>query len=210
MSEFIIYGLVDPGTKQLRYIGKSINGTLRARSCHTSSYTKFNTHKNNWLKSLVTRNLKPNVIIIQEFSDINNNDLYQFEIKWIAYFKNMGCPLTNGTDGGPGRISHQTEETKAKISKSHKGMEKPWLRTKEVRLKVGKLLKGKTHTVSMESRRQMSRSKGGKLFKDQNGNIYFTLREAFEKLNIDVRLIHRVLNKKAKQTHGFYFEYLGE
>lgn len=99
MNKYLIYGLIDPITNELRYIGRSSSGLQRPR-CHFTPciLKKEKNHCHNWIKSLINKNLKPEIIIIETFD--NSNNLNEAEIYWIAYFKFLGCNLTNLTDGG--------------------------------------------------------------------------------------------------------------
>lgn len=98
MKPFLIYGLVDPTTGQLRYVGKSTSRLRRpARHSAPSELKKDNTHKGRWLKTL---SQKPAVVVIQELDD--TEILSEAERFWIQYFRQLGMPLTNLTDGGEG------------------------------------------------------------------------------------------------------------
>jgi hypothetical protein len=99
ISQFLIYGLVDAGTGQLRYIGRSSSGLRRpARHFYPSELKKDNSHKGRWLRA----SGKPKVVVIQELD--GPTLLNVAEVFWIAYFREMGCPLTNLTDGGEGSV----------------------------------------------------------------------------------------------------------
>lgn len=117
----VIYGLIDPNTNELRYVGYARNLQKRIMKHHSPSNLKKNTHKNAWIKSLLAKKQKADVWIIEQYE--TSEELPQAEIEIIAYFKYIGCNLTNGTlggDGGMGR-KHTDEELKkmsdAKIGK---------------------------------------------------------------------------------------------
>lgn len=114
--QFLIYGLIDPVTRQLRYIGKSQRGLLRPQQHSMPSYLGGNTHKNNWVKSLLSMGTKPEIVIIQEFD--SPDILSQAEIHWISYFRDLGCPLTNHCRGGNGFTGRHGEEARRKISEA--------------------------------------------------------------------------------------------
>lgn len=115
MTRFLIYGLVDPRNGQLRYVGKSQSGHRRPKQHSMPTYLKKeNTHKANWIKQLLSENLKPYIVTIQEFED--PDILAQAETHWIAYFKQMGCPLTNQCRGGEGFTGKHSEEWKMAAS----------------------------------------------------------------------------------------------
>lgn len=113
-QKFIIYGLQDPITFEIRYIGKSCSGFSRIRRHFRDSEDKYdkNKHKINWIKSLKNKGLLPNILIIQEH--MNHEFLAKAEAYWIDYFFKQNCPLLNISLGGEQiRLS---ESTKLKIS----------------------------------------------------------------------------------------------
>lgn len=113
-------------------------------------------------------------VIFCEFDDISNNDLNQLEKETIKLFRlnkykypdNFVFNFTNGGEGMSGHIP--SEETKKKMSESHKG-KRP---TPETRKKIGESKKGKNHPMwgkkhTPETRKKMSESK-----KDKNNPMW--------------------------------------
>jgi hypothetical protein len=128
-----IYALCDPSTFEVRYIGKTINPYKRYYS-HLSARSlnrRIQTHKTHWLKSLLRQSLLP----IQQILEIcDERNWEQKESEWIAFYKSIGCNLTNGTPGGYGWFKCSgksrkgrklSEEWRAKISKTLKGRKLP-------------------------------------------------------------------------------------
>lgn len=162
----IIYGLVDPRTDEVRYIGKSTTGLSRAEK-HSlpAEIARARTHKTNWLASLQRRGLTPEIVILEETSKAASA---RREICWIADAALMGWRLTNATPGGEGRpgprsaqfrrrmsaaaverggwnfdrtgLPHRAE-TKLKISKSLKGRRVTWGH------KIAKSLRGRVRSA---------------------------------------------------------------
>lgn len=98
-----IYGLKDPIKNEIRYIGQTtIKPSYRYRHhLWESKNTKDGkTRKNNWILKLLRLNKLPELIILEEFTDISSKDLDLKEIKWISFFKNQGNILVNSTNGG--------------------------------------------------------------------------------------------------------------
>lgn len=116
-----IYGLVDPRTDIIRYIGWTINPKRRLRD-HLSSYNlKKNTHKNSWIKQLLCENLRPNIIILEEnvYTNFSERERY-----WIKYYKENN--LTNLTMGGEGMLgfvhSEEFKKNNSELKKGNKNM----------------------------------------------------------------------------------------
>lgn len=119
MPKFIIYGLIDPITNELRYVGRSSSGFYRPRN-HSipSQLKKSNNYKNNWLKKLRNKyKVKPIIYTIETLNNVE--ELNEAESFWISYYKSIGCRLTNLTSGGDGITGYKhTEITKNNISKN--------------------------------------------------------------------------------------------
>lgn len=123
------YGLCDPDTEEIRYIGKSIRPFQRAIN-HLNDRSRC--HRTNWIQSLLSQGKEPKIKIL---GSIRGNVRWQeWEKWWIAVGKSRGWRLTNSTSGGDGvpdlppeireRIRQasigrtQTSEQRAKILKS--------------------------------------------------------------------------------------------
>lgn len=111
-----IYGLIDPISNQLRYVGYTAKTLEWRLETHWRERKRNLTHKNNWIKSLWDEyKVKPNIICLEEVSETEWDEAENF---WISYFNFIGSDLTNGTVGGLGRKkgSKLSEEHKKKIS----------------------------------------------------------------------------------------------
>ena len=88
-GRFVIYGLFDPRTGELRYIGKSVNSSKRAYSHTKSSDLKRHgrTPKTAWIKSLLRLGLRPQVQILKECATAEV--LYDEEQRTIALYRQM-------------------------------------------------------------------------------------------------------------------------
>lgn len=166
-----IYGLIDPITKELRYIGLSKNIQVRySQHCSHSASTK-GSYLLNWLNNLQSKNLKPELIILEVCKE---KDLSENEIFWISYFKSLGCNLVNLTSGGENfnhsiitknkisetLLGHQVkEETKVKIRLARaKQVINPM--SNEQKQKISLIHKGKPK--SKEHREKLSLIQKGK------------------------------------------------
>lgn len=94
-----IYALIDPKTKDIRYIGKADNIKVRYKGHLKKSSLRAHTHKNYWLKSLISSNLLPEIKIIATVKEVSWK---YWEIYYINYYKSIGCSLTNTAEGGEG------------------------------------------------------------------------------------------------------------
>lgn len=121
-----IYGLVDPITGYVRYVGKSVNPKKRLQAHLTPNLLKGKSHKNHWIRNLLGVGKKPELIFLESVRD---SDWEDAECRWIAYYRNIpNYPtLTNGTSGGDGvdKGTSPSEETRKKLSAAHKGRKLP-------------------------------------------------------------------------------------
>lgn len=96
MSNVFIYALKDPDTGQIRYVGASINPTKRFKQ-HLQS--KETNHRAKWIKSLRMANLMP---VLGHVDEVPEDYWQAVEAAYIQFYRNLGCDLVNGTDGGEG------------------------------------------------------------------------------------------------------------
>ena len=117
-----IYGLVDPRTACLRYIGQSKRlGKRFWRHCHPLPNDR--SHRGCWLRGLLANKLEPQLIEL-EFAE-SSDAATVLEAFWIASLRSAGADLVNITDGenAPSRRGFVlTAEHKAKIAAAHIGI----------------------------------------------------------------------------------------
>lgn len=115
-SNFIVYGLVDPRTGDLRYVGKSSIGMKRPREHQIACGRKAKTHNAKWLRELWADGERVPMVLVLEECDSDAQVLAR-EIVLIALFREAGFNLTNITDGGDGVSGHKmSPETRARMS----------------------------------------------------------------------------------------------
>lgn len=116
-SNFLIYGLLDPRDRLIRYVGKSSSGITRAKQhLQPSRRAGENPDTNTWLDNLTDDGAKYEIVVLDYVDDplahsrdcwwwtgINSTALYDRERWWIAYGRASGWPLTNNADGGDGK-----------------------------------------------------------------------------------------------------------
>ena len=213
-NKYIIYALQDPITFELRYIGKSGSGLSRPKAHTLPSYlSKDDTHKGRWIKQLINNGFKPIIKVIQNLN--NHSELVQAEIYWIQYFKDLGCPLTNSTKGGIGRLGlPHTEETKKKIGLGQKNR-KSYPRGKD-HVCFGRKLTDEFKTkISKATKLAMTNpeiknkiNKRGSKFIDNHGNYYESTFDAQRKTGLCRDSIRDILDGKKQSVKGYKFEYI--
>jgi len=90
-----VYGLCDPRTDELRYVGKSPYPEARVAGHigEARSGTRgTNELKDAWILGLLDNGLYPSVFVIEETNDAEWKECERF---WISYFKFVGCDLLN-------------------------------------------------------------------------------------------------------------------
>jgi hypothetical protein len=114
VDRFIVYGLVDPRTDAVRYIGKSCSWMKRPTQHRQENFLRRDrTHKGNWVRQLAALGLAYRVEVLEVCP--SERELGDVERFWISQAKGLGWPLTNiskGGDGGamPPEIAKRTGE----------------------------------------------------------------------------------------------------
>lgn len=112
-EKYLIYGLIDPVSHLVRYVGKSSNGMGRARA-HRNGSGK--TYKDNWVRGLRSRGMTQEECILEV---VSKDSLDDAEIWWIAFGRACGWPLTNLTKGGGGISGYaHTAATRAAMAEA--------------------------------------------------------------------------------------------
>jgi hypothetical protein len=149
-GDFIVYGLCEPDTGLLRYIGKTANGMRRIRLHFSPSKLKRDgrTRKANWIRSLLAKGLKPKVVILEEFE--SESPLNEQEIFYISYFRFLGCDLTNLTVGGDGAKGYcPPPELRAYLSECAK---RQHVENPDLKFRLGKLAKKRWEDLAYRHR----------------------------------------------------------
>lgn len=96
MTIYSIYGLIDPTTKELRYVG-----------CSTSPTARFNQHLTygrrhilkmctaEWIADLLTKGLRPELLILEEYETEWKSDAGDVEKQWMHHYIDNGAQLLN-------------------------------------------------------------------------------------------------------------------
>ena len=98
-SQFIIYGLCEPDTLEVRYVGLSRAGLKRpfAHSAEAGA-SRRSTHKRNWIRSLHRQRRNYSILVLEELA--TDEGIGDVERRVIAWFRENDARLVNITDGG--------------------------------------------------------------------------------------------------------------
>lgn len=161
----LIYTLSDPFTKEIRYIGKTNQMLLKRLNGHIqdAKIRKSKTHNSNWIYSLILKNQKP---IIELLDEVNENTAWQLiEQYWISQFKCWGFNLLNTTIGGDGfQGSKRTKEACIKTSISLKKSYKEGRRIITEELKEANRIRMTGRIVSEETKDKIRKANLGKTY----------------------------------------------
>lgn len=165
MANTFIYGLFDPTTDELRYIGKANNPKSRLRQ-HIYDAIHFineGTHTLNWIRKLLRSGERPNLEVLEEVSE---DKWQEAERKWIRICRSFGYRLTNTVEGGI--APEVTEEIRRKISEKKRGGQHSEETKRKIGLKsIGRQANlGNRHTE--ETKRKISESKKGRKLSDEH------------------------------------------
>ena len=97
MTVYNLYGLIDPRTRLIRYVGysKDLQKRYKVHLCDTDK-----THKTYWIRDLQKLGLIPELKILAVTNSIE--EAQRLEVALIARIKNSGVNLVNSTNGGDG------------------------------------------------------------------------------------------------------------
>jgi len=207
MKRVFIYGLVDPETMQIRYIGKTVNPEQRLAShCHEKSAC----HRSHWIQSLKAKGLKPSIVCIEEIR--GDWPWQESERFWIALATRSGWPITNNTSGGDG-VPDLPKEARERISSAWIGRR----HSAESKKLIGIASSLRKHSV--ETREKMSNAHSGrditwgdklsaslrKLSDDDVSEIFRRLSNGEKVVDISSEyMVHRTTISKIKK--GTYYD----
>src|ERR1035437_1256438 len=154
-----IYKLFDTSKPdEVRYIGKT-TATLKRRLAGHISDAKNNAyggHHTYWIRKVLSEGNDIGINIVETVELETPRDLNAYECFYIKMFRELGCRLTNSTEGGEGTYGYvQSEEHRRKNSEANKGH----IVTAETRALISEARMG--HEVSKESRDKTSASLSG-------------------------------------------------
>lgn len=117
MKEVKIYVLKNPETNKIHYVGRSVSPNVRYRQhIHLAKRSKHKDRKSAWICSLLTKNLKPLMEIIE---CVTQESAVEREMYWIKELKKT-CDLKNDRDYVENNYLF-SEESRKRMSNSAKG-----------------------------------------------------------------------------------------
>lgn len=171
---WVIYTLADPRDGGVRYVGvthKKVEQRLAGHLYNARRKDSQRYHTYNWIRNLLADGVTPLATVIDSGVGGSWGDT---ETKWIRYYRDHDCRLTNATDGGEGAVGHTvseearariraarlgkplSEEHKAKVAKGNTGKKM----SPEAIAKTAAFWRGRTHT--QETKEKISTSMVGK------------------------------------------------
>ena len=128
MSQDIIYGLRDPRTNQIRYIGRSSSWKTRPDQHRRDARRPSDqSPKSVWIRELIDAGLDYEMIVMEQ-CDTREASM-DAERKWIAEGWRLGWPLFNRTHA-PSGATYVSAETREKIAATKRGKPRYDLRGK--------------------------------------------------------------------------------
>lgn len=162
LQKNMIYGIIDPRSGAVCYVGKTIIGKERWRiHCNSLGRNEHFNPRLQYLFNLIKETQKLQFFIIEtglaeEFIDVR-------EVYWIEKYRAEGIDLFNMTDGGDGRLHYRhKEESKLKISAAKKGKKYKPMRP-EVKKNMARKLSEEARRNIGEASRKRKGIKSGKI-----------------------------------------------
>lgn len=113
-QDIIVYGLRDPRTNQIRYIGRSSSWTTRPDQHRRDARRPSDqSPKSVWIRELIDAGLDYEMIVMEQ-CDTREASM-DAERKWIAEGWRLGWPLFNRTHA-PSGATYVSAETREKIA----------------------------------------------------------------------------------------------
>lgn len=208
-----IYVLKRPDTKEVRYVGKTIQKLKKRLSGHiTKAKYSRSTYVSCWIYNLLINNKRPLIELVEETENWIEREKY-----WITKYNNLCNHSIGGESGTLGYIP--TQSHRDKIANKLKGRKRP----KEVRDKISKShINKKLSNSTKEKLRKInlgkkysikSRIKRGSKIVQQYSldgillNEYYSLGNCSEKTGYSKGNIGNVCNGITKSAYGYKWKY---
>lgn len=94
-----VYGVADPRTSEIRYVGKTRSALSRRLRLHFKVQECDASARALWFGELRAADVEPAIFVLEEVAEVDQVEAERF---WIAYFRALGADLANGNRGGAG------------------------------------------------------------------------------------------------------------
>jgi len=107
VNAYLVYGLVDPRSGELRYVGQTDHLLCQrlAQHEHAARRSKDRRMNTQWVRSLQAAGVRPEMFVLDRV--FSKADADEAERHFIAYFRMVGARLNNHTDGGEGCVGYR-------------------------------------------------------------------------------------------------------
>lgn len=155
-----VYGLLEPRTFELRYIGQTIKHPAARLAAHLTPGTlRKHSYVARWLSGLVKKGLKPIIAVLDVAHD--QAELDRLEVEHIARYRENGFRLVNLSNGGGGRAGYvPPRKERDKIAAAQRGIPKP-KHTAEWKLRMSALMTGRKAVNPPEHYTRLAEMKRG-------------------------------------------------
>lgn len=137
----LIYGLNDPRTNELRYVGQTTRTLLQRLSQHCApGALQRKSHLTNWVRALRKQSLRPRIVLLECADTIDELNL--LELRWIYRCRRSGAKLVNQRIGGDNSL--HSAETRARMSAAHS--------TADARARKSETQRGRVHSAEHNAR----------------------------------------------------------
>lgn len=201
---YIVYVQVDPRVLVPRYVGYT-SKTLDERAAEHLRDSRCIRERNRrvykWWRSLAKESVSPVSSCIEMCE--TEAKAKAAEVFFIALFRQAGCNLTNGTDGGDGFAGYMhTPEQREKQAAKMSGRRA----SAETRLKMS--VSGRGRPKSVSTREAMRDSHGGRRVVDEAGVIYLGASDAARQLGLNRGSVSRAARHPGYKVDGHSFRYM--
>lgn len=215
LNQIYIYGLCDPRTKELKYIGLSTCGFKRMfghyKDCTSKNKQGRFSLVKNWIKSLKHQKMIFEPIYLEYF-ETDGPHVDEAEMFWISYFKMIGANLLNHDNGG--RVNYlrfTSYENKRKLSnackKANGTPEKRELfrqmtteQWKDPIIREKRLSEMKNKPRNEQQKKNMRMGNTQRIIlKNELGEIFNSMQEAADYYKVTKTTIQRLLYGKSRK-----------
>jgi len=117
----IVYALVDPASREIRYVGQTVRSQAVRLSQHLRAAREKTTPPvNAWMRGLTDAGFKPEMVELESYS--SKDEMLCGECFWITQFVGIGAKLLNIAPGGSTRKGYRhSAETRERWSRERRG-----------------------------------------------------------------------------------------